>query len=72
MEAEIAAQQAETDRQLEADITAAEARIGASTAAAANTIKAAARDTARSIVHALIDETPSDDALDMALARAAV
>lgn len=68
-EAEIAALQAETDQRLEADIAGAEARIKATTAAATLTIREAARETTRTIVAALIDETPSDDAVDAALAR---
>jgi F-type H+-transporting ATPase subunit b len=71
LDEEIKAMQAETDRQLEADITAAEARIAETSARAQATVREAARATTREIVMTLIDETPSDEAVDAALNHAA-
>lgn len=70
IDGEIKAMQAETDSKLEAEIEAAEARIAETSAKAAATVKEAARETTRAVVMALIDETPSDDAVDAALASA--
>lgn len=67
IDAEIRTMQTETDAKLEAEITAAERRIAETSAKAAETVREAARETTRSIVMALIDETPSDDAVDAAL-----
>ncbi len=67
---EIKGMQLETDKKLEADIEAAEARIAETTAKAEATVREAARATTREIVVALIDETPSDEAIDAALRHA--
>lgn len=71
LDAEIAELQAETDRELEAELTAAEERIEKTTQAANAAVMEAARETTKALVAALIDETPSDDAIDSALGRAA-
>jgi F-type H+-transporting ATPase subunit b len=70
IDAEIREMQAETDTKLEAEIAAAEERIAATSAKAAMTVREAARETTRAVVMALIDETPSDEAIDAALASA--
>ena len=70
IDADIKKMQAETDAKLEAEITAAETRIAKTSAKAAETVREAARETTRAVVVALIDETPSDDAIDAALAAA--
>ncbi|MEM1380551.1 MAG: F0F1 ATP synthase subunit B' [Pseudomonadota bacterium] len=67
IDADIKKMQAETDAKLDAEISAAEARIAETSAKAAETVRAAARETTRAVVMALIDETPSDDAVDAAL-----
>lgn len=67
---EIRKMQAETDAKLEGEITAAEARIADTSAKAAEAVREAAKETTRSVVMALIDETPSDDAVDAAIAAA--
>jgi F-type H+-transporting ATPase subunit b len=64
---EIKAMQAETDAKLEAEITAAEARIEETSARAQLAVREAARETTRAVVSTLIDEQPSDDAIDAAL-----
>lgn len=69
LDAEIAEMQAETDRQLEADIEAAEERIAATAAKATAGIREAAKDTTKALVDALIDETPSDEAVEAALGQ---
>jgi len=70
IDAEISAMQAETDAKLEAEISAAEARIAETSKKAAETVRSAARETTREVVMALIDETPTDDAVDAALQTA--
>lgn len=70
IDADIKAMQAETDAKLDAEIEAAERRIAATSARAAEAVRAAARETVRDIVVALIDETPSDDAVDAAIQSA--
>ncbi|GGY50138.1 hypothetical protein GCM10007148_18640 [Parvularcula lutaonensis] len=70
IDAEIKAMQAETDSKLEAEIAAAEARIAETSAKAAEAVREAARETTRAIVMALIDEQPSDDAIDAAIRAA--
>ncbi len=67
LDAEIAEMEAETDKQLEADITAAEARIAETASKAAESVMEAAKDTTKALVATLIDETPSDEAVDAAL-----
>lgn len=69
IDAEIREMQAETDAKLEADIAAAETRITEASVKAASTVREAARDTTKAIVAALIDETPSDDAVEQAIGR---
>ncbi|NNU17594.1 F0F1 ATP synthase subunit B' [Parvularcula sp. ZS-1/3] len=70
IDAEIRAMQADTDQKLEAEIAAAEARIEETSAQAASAVREAARETTRAVVMALIDEQPSDDAVDAALKSA--
>lgn len=70
IDAEIKAMQAETDAKLDAEIQAAEARIAETSAKAAEAVREAARETTRAVVIALIDEQPSDDAVDAALRSA--
>lgn len=70
IDAEIKAMQAETDRKLEAQISAAETRIAETSARAAEAVREAARETTRAVVMALIDEQPGDDAIDAALKSA--
>lgn len=67
LDKDIAEMEAETDKQLEADISAAETRIADTAAKAAENVTIAAKDTAKALVVALIDETPSDEAVDAAL-----
>lgn len=70
IDAEIKAMQAETDTKLESEIQSAEARIAETSAKAAEAVREAARETTRAVVMALIDEQPSDDAVDAALRSA--
>lgn len=70
LDAEIAEMQAETEQSLEADIVAAEKRIAETAAAANAAVQEAATDTTKALVAALIDETPSEDAVANALSRA--
>lgn len=70
LDTEIAEMEAETDQQLEAEITAAEARIAETASKAAESVVEAAKDTTKALVSALIDETPSDEAVDAALSSA--
>lgn len=67
IDADIKTMQAETDEKLAGEIAAAETRIAETSAKAAETVRQAARETTREVVLALIDETPSDDAIDAAL-----
>ncbi|MCQ8184821.1 F0F1 ATP synthase subunit B family protein [Parvularcula maris] len=68
---EIKSMQADTDAKLEAEIAAAEARIEETSAKAQMAVREAARETTRAVVMTLIDEQPSDDAIDAALNAAA-
>ncbi len=68
---ELAERQREADAKANADIEAAEARIAAMQSDKAAKVREAASDTARAIVEALIDETPTADAVSAAIARAA-
>lgn len=70
IDAEIKAMQAETDSKLESEIAAAETRIAETSAKAAEAVREAARETTRAVVMALIDEQPSDDAVDAAIRSA--
>jgi F-type H+-transporting ATPase subunit b len=67
---EIKAMQAETDAKLEAEISAAEARIEETSVKAQVAVREAAGETTKAVVAALIDEQPSDDAVDAALTAA--
>lgn len=68
---EIAEMTADADREIEADIAAAEERIRATGEEAAAAVRRAAHDTTKAVVNALIDETPSDDAVENALSTVA-
>lgn len=68
---EIAAMQAETAEVLDKQIAAAEARIAEMKADAAAKVREAAGDAAGAIVETLIDEAPTKDAIDAAIAKAA-
>lgn len=68
---DIAAMQAETGKELEAQVAAAEARIAEMKADAAAKVREAAGDTAGAIVETLIDEAPTSDAVDRAIAKVA-
>jgi len=70
VDAEIAEMQAETDGAVEKQISAAEARIKDMKKAAAAKVREAAADTASALVEALIDEAPTSDAVDKAIANA--
>jgi F-type H+-transporting ATPase subunit b len=72
--AEIAAQSAEADRKAAEGVAEAEARIQAMKADASRKVREAAIETTRAIVAALIDETPTAEAVAAAMpapARAA-
>ena len=71
VEAEIGEMQAEADEKAAADVAAAESRIAEMRTSAAAKVQDAAGDVAKSIVAALIDETPADDAVKAAVAQAA-
>lgn len=71
IDADIAEMQAETDRELEAELSAAEERIAKTAEDAQAAVMEAARETTKALVSSLIDETPSDDAVENALGRAA-
>lgn len=71
IDAEIREMEEETDAKLEADIAAAEKRIADTRDRATAAVREAARDTTKAIVSALIDETPSDDAVEQALTKIA-
>lgn len=68
---DIAAMQAETGKELEAQLTAAEARIAEMKAHAAAKVREAAADAAAAIVETLIDEAPTGDAVERAVAKVA-
>lgn len=70
MDKEIAGMQAETDDALDKQLAAAEARISEMKTAAAAKVREAAADTARAIVETLIDEAPTKEAVDKAIAGA--
>lgn len=67
LDKEVAEMEAETNERLESDIEAAEKRIIETAAKAQEGIRQAAHDTTKELVRALIDETPSDDAVEAAL-----
>jgi len=69
LDEEIAMMTAETDAKLEADVSAAEARIAETAERAKASVREAAAETTKSLVAALIDETPSDEAIEVALAQ---
>ena len=67
MDEEIAKMQAETDGELEKQLAAAETRIEEMKTAAAAKVREAASDTASAIVETLIDEAPTQEAVDKAV-----
>ncbi|MEM6649144.1 MAG: F0F1 ATP synthase subunit B' [Pseudomonadota bacterium] len=67
LDAETREMEAETDTQLEADLTAAEDRIAQSAARASTAIREAATETTKAVVSAMIDETPSTETVEAAL-----
>jgi F-type H+-transporting ATPase subunit b len=69
--ADIARQQKSAEANLAERAAAAEARIAEMKKSAAAKVREAAGDTTRAIVETLIHETPTDAAVDAALARAA-
>jgi len=69
--AEIAALQKDAQQSLATRTAAAEAKIAAMKGLAAAKVRDAAADTTRAIVEALIQETPTDAAVDAALSKAA-
>lgn len=68
---EIATLQKDAEQSLAARAAAAEAKISAMKAAAAAKVREAAADTTRAIVETLIQETPSEAAVEAALSKAA-
>ena len=71
MDEEISKLQAETDAQLDKQLTVAEARIAEMKKDAAAKVGEAAAETARAVVETLIDEAPTQDAAERAVANAA-
>jgi F-type H+-transporting ATPase subunit b len=69
--AEIAEMQKEAEADLSQKTAAAERRIDDMKASAAAKVREAAADTTRAIVEALILETPADDVVNAAVAKAA-
>lgn len=69
--AEVAAMQKDAEERLAGKVEAAEARIVAMKKTASAKVREAAADTTRAIVEALINETPSDAAVEAALAKSA-
>lgn len=69
--AEVAAMQKDAEAKLSSKAEAAETRIEAMKKSAAAKVREAASDTTRAVIEALINETPSDAAVDAALAKAA-
>lgn len=70
LDEELAERQREADAKAAAAIEAAEARIAAMQADKAAKVREAAADTTRAVVEALIDEKPTAEAVDAAIARA--
>jgi len=70
VEAEIASMQQEADVKAATQIAAAEERLNAMKDQASTKVKEAAGDVAKTIVSALIDETPADDTVKAAVAGA--
>ena len=70
VDADIAEMEAENDAKLEAEITQAERRIEATAASARDAVVEAARETTKTLVDALIGETPTDAAVDAAINEA--
>ena len=64
---EIAKMQAETDAKLDEQLAAAEERINAMKENAAAKVREAAAETTQAIVEALIDETPTPEAVSKAI-----
>lgn len=71
VDSEIAEMQAETDTALQDQLEKAEARINTMKQEASAKVDAAAADATRAIVERLIDEAPTDDAVQRAVANAA-
>ncbi|MEL6359638.1 MAG: ATP F0F1 synthase subunit B [Pseudomonadota bacterium] len=70
LDAEIAEMQAEATERAEASLAQAEERIASMKADASAKVKDAAEDVTRSIVSALIDETPAEDTVRQAVGKA--
>ena len=70
LDSEIAEMQADADAKAETAIAAAEERIAAMKTEAAAKVRDAAKETARDIVAALIDETPTEEAVSAAVETA--
>lgn len=71
VDAEISEMQTEAAEKIDASLAAAEERIAAMKADATAKVRDAAAEVTRSVVAALIDETPTDDAVAAAVDRAA-
>lgn len=71
VDAEINDMQAEASEKIDDQLAAAEERITAMKDDASAKVREAAADVTRSVVSALIDETPTDDAINAAITRAA-
>lgn len=71
VEAEITEMQAEANEKADASIAAAEERISKMKDDASAKVRTAADDVTRAIILSLIDETPGDDAVREAVAKAA-
>lgn len=71
LDEELAERQREADAKAAAAIEAAESRIAAMQADKAAKVREAAADTARAVVETLIDEKPTAEAVEAAVARAA-
>ncbi|MEM9014667.1 MAG: F0F1 ATP synthase subunit B' [Pseudomonadota bacterium] len=67
VDAEIAELQVTTDKAIEEKLSIAETRIAEMKAEAANKVREASNDITKSVVDALIDETPTEDAVAAAL-----
>lgn len=67
--AEVSAMQKDAEERLAAKVEAAEARIQAMKKSASAKVREAAADTTRAVVEALINETPTDAAVEAALGK---
>ncbi|MEM9169086.1 MAG: F0F1 ATP synthase subunit B' [Pseudomonadota bacterium] len=69
LDAELSEMQAEADEKAAADVAAAEKRIAEMRDKAAEKVRDAAIDTTKAVVEALIDERPTDEAVQAAMPR---